>query len=80
MREIQIENPLYKAAKQAEIDHISDIIDNLTEQKDMLSKVNDERKKEIELIRAKNALENAKKEKKRVYRRGKVMPLSNYIG
>ena len=45
-------------------------IDNLTEQKEALSSVNDERQKELELIKAKEALENAKKEKKRVYRAG----------
>ena len=45
-------------------------IDNLTEQKEALSSVNDERQKELDLIKAKEALENAKKEKKRVYRAG----------
>lgn len=45
-------------------------INNLTEQKEALSSVNDERQKELELIKAKEALENAKKEKKRVYRAG----------
>lgn len=45
-------------------------IENLQNQKEALGKINDERKKEIELIKAKDALENAKKQKKRVYRKG----------
>ncbi len=45
-------------------------IEALNEQKDALSKVNEERQKEIDLIKAKEALENARKEKKRVYRAG----------
>lgn len=49
---------------------LEDQINNLQEQKDALSQINDERKKELELIKAKEALENAKKEKKRVYRAG----------
>mgnify|MGYP004458702743 FL=1 len=45
-------------------------ISNLQEQKDALSTINDERKKELEYIKARNALETAKKTKKRVYRSG----------
>ena len=45
-------------------------IENLQNQKEALGKINDERKKEVELIKAKDALENAKKQKKRVYRKG----------
>ena len=45
-------------------------INNLTEQKEALSQINDEREKELNLIKARNALENARKEKKRVYRAG----------
>ena len=45
-------------------------IEALNEQKDALSKVNEERQREIDLIKAKEALENARKEKKRVYRAG----------
>ena len=45
-------------------------ISNLQEQKDALSQINDEREKELNLIKAKQALENARKEKKRVYRAG----------
>lgn len=49
-------------------------IDNLQKQKDALSAFNDERKKELDLIKAQKALENAKKEKKMVFREGKMMP------
>ena len=45
-------------------------IEALNKQKDALSKINEERQKEIDLIKAKEALENARKEKKRVYRAG----------
>lgn len=45
-------------------------INNLQEQKDALSQINDEREKELSLIKAKQALEDARKEKKRVYRQG----------
>lgn len=49
---------------------IDEQIDNLTKQKDALSEINSERKKELELMKAQEALENAKKEKKMVYRSG----------
>ena len=45
-------------------------IDNLTEQKDALSKINDQREYGNKLIEAQLKLENAQKEKKRVYRSG----------
>ena len=45
-------------------------ISNLEEQKDTLSKINEERRKELELMKAQDALENAKEEKIRVYREG----------
>lgn len=45
-------------------------ISNLQEQKDALSQINDEREKELNLIKARQSLENARKEKKRVYRAG----------
>lgn len=45
-------------------------IDNLNSQKDAISKVNDEYKKQIDLVKAQQALENAKNEKKKVYRAG----------
>lgn len=68
--EIQWENPLYTKAKQAVIDRYSKEIEQLQEQREALSQVNDERKRELDLIKAKDALENAKKEKIRVYRAG----------
>ena len=49
---------------------LDDQIDSLEKQKEALSANNDERKKELELIKAKEALENSRKEKKRVYREG----------
>lgn len=45
-------------------------IDSLESQKDALDDINDARQKELDLIKAKDALENAKKEKKLVYREG----------
>jgi hypothetical protein len=45
-------------------------INNLESIKESLNDVNKQREKEIELIKAKEALENASKEKKRVYREG----------
>lgn len=79
-KEITIDDPAWSAAKEGIINKQDKIIKNLEEQKEALGKINDERKKEIELIKARDALENAKKEKVRVYRAGKLMPLSNYIG
>lgn len=45
-------------------------IENLNQQKDALKSINDERKKELEYIKARIALEDAQKEKKRVYVQG----------
>lgn len=45
-------------------------IENLQAQKDALSQINDEREKELNLIKARAALEDARKEKRRVYRQG----------
>lgn len=45
-------------------------ISNLESIKDSLDDVNKQREKELELIKAKEALENASKEKKRIYRAG----------
>lgn len=49
---------------------IDEQIDNLQKQKDALADINNEREKELELIKAKEALENARKEKKQIYRQG----------
>lgn len=67
---IEWTDPIYAMAQQGEIDRLTQEIENLNEQKDALSNVNDERQREIDLIKAKEALENARKEKKRVYRAG----------
>lgn len=77
---IEWTDPIYAMAQQGEINRLTQEIENLNEQKDALSNVNDERQRELDLIKAKEALENARKEKRRVYRQGKNMPLSNYIG
>lgn len=45
-------------------------IENLQSQKEAIAQVNEERKKTLELMKAEEALENAKKEKKKVYREG----------
>ena len=45
-------------------------ITNLNQQKEAISQTNDEREKELNLIKAKEALENAQKTRKRVYRAG----------
>lgn len=45
-------------------------IDNLQSIKDQLGDINKQRQKELDLIKARDALENAKKEKKLVYRAG----------
>ena len=67
---IEWTDPIYAMARQGEIDRLTQEIENLNEQKDALSNVNDERQRELDLIKAKEALENARKEKKRVYRAG----------
>lgn len=72
---IEWTDPIYSMARQGEIDRLTQEIENLNEQKDALSNVNDERQRELDLIKAKEALENARKEKKRVYRQGKKYAL-----
>lgn len=67
---IEWTDPIYAMAQQGEIDRLTQEIENLNEQKDALSNVNDERQRELDLIKAKEALENARKEKKRVFRSG----------
>lgn len=67
---IEWTDPIYAMAQQGEVDRLTQEIENLNEQKDALSNVNDERQRELDLIKAKEALENARKEKRRVYRAG----------
>lgn len=69
-QEIEWTNQLYEAALEQEKKNLDDRIDALNDQKDALDQVNDERQREIDLIKAREALENARKEKKRVYRAG----------
>lgn len=49
---------------------IDDEIDSLTKKKEALTSINEQHKKELELIKARQKLENAKKEKVRVFREG----------
>lgn len=55
-------------------------IDNLESIKDNLDAINETRQKELDLIKAKDKLENAKNEKQLVYRQGKFYARDNYIG
>lgn len=70
LQEIQKYNEALDKSIQAVIKSNEKQIENLTQQKEALGSINDERKKELEYIKAKDALENARKEKKRVYRVG----------
>lgn len=68
--EIKADTTQLDKVMEYEIHLLDKQIENLQNQKEALGKINDERKKEVELIKAKDALENAKKQKKRVYRKG----------
>lgn len=70
LQEIQKYNEALDKSMQAVIKSNEKQIENLTQQKEALGSINDERKKELEYIKAKDVLENARKEKKRVYRAG----------
>lgn len=70
LQEIQKYNEALDKSMQAVVKSNEKQIENLTRQKEALGSINDERKKELEYIKAKDALENARKEKKRVYRAG----------
>lgn len=74
MDDLNMENTYYRELQDKLVEwqkHENQIaIDNLNGQIEALSDINAERKKEIDLIKAKEALENAKKEKRRVYRAG----------
>lgn len=70
LQEIQKYNEALDKSMQAVIKSNEKQIENLTQQKEALGSINDERKKELEYIKAKDALENARKEKKKVYRAG----------
>jgi len=74
LNDLKIENNYYKELQDLIIDsrkrENEATIENFKTQIDALSDINEQRKKELELIKAKEALENAKKEKRRVYRFG----------
>ena len=65
-KDLTVQNQL----REYQISLMDDEVNNLEEQKSALSDINEQRKKEIDYIKAKNALENARKEKKRVFRSG----------
>lgn len=65
-KDLTIQNQL----REYQISLMNDEVNNLEEQKSALSDINEQRKKEIDYIKAKNALEDARKEKKRVFRSG----------
>ena len=65
-KDLTVQNQL----REYQISLMDDEVNNLEEQKSALSDINEQRKKEIDYIKAKNALENAQKEKKRVFRSG----------
>lgn len=65
-KDLTVQNQL----REYQISLMNDEVNNLEEQKSALSDINEQRKKEIDYIKAKNALEDARKEKKRVFRSG----------
>lgn len=74
MNNMNMTNAYYEELQKALVDwqkHENEtVINNLQSQIDALDNINKEREREISLIKAKDALENAKNEKKRVYRAG----------
>lgn len=69
-RIIKIDDPQLTQAIEAQKQKLDEQLDNLKEQKEALDDINNQRKYEIELIKAKAQLEDARKDKKRVYREG----------
>lgn len=74
MSDMSVDVSAYQDLVQGLLDYQSTLIDQqiegLKSQKEALDDINDARQKELDLIKAKDALENAKKEKKTVYRAG----------
>lgn len=68
--DFKIAEVVQKILVEAEDNAIQNEISNLESVKESLEDVNKQREKELELIKAKQALENAQKEKIRVYREG----------
>lgn len=60
----------FNRLSEAQTKIMSEQISNLEQQKEALGQINDEREKELNLIKARQKLEDAKKEKKLVYRAG----------
>ena len=74
MENLEIDTTQFRELAEALIDfkkqEIETEIENLESMKNSLDSINESRQKELDLIKAKDALENAKKEKKMVYREG----------
>ena len=74
MGSFTMDTELFQATVESLIDYQTTLLDEeisgLEEQKDLLSEINDQREKELELIKARQKLENAQKEKRAVYREG----------
>ena len=68
--ELEFNNPVLEKVIEYQEKLWEKQISNLEEQKEALSKVNEEREKELNLMKAQEQLENARKEKKMVYREG----------
>ena len=60
----------FNRLSEAQTKIMSEQISNLEQQKEALGQINDEREKELNLIKARQKLEDTKKEKKLVYRAG----------
>lgn len=76
---MSVDTSMYQELVQSLIDYQGTLIDKeiegLEAQKDALDDINESREKELDLIKARDALENAKKEKQLVYREGKTYAL-----
>lgn len=68
--DVEWEDPILQKAAEYREKIWEKQISNLEEQKEALSQINDEREKELNLMKAQEQLENARKEKKMVYREG----------
>ena len=84
---VDYQDTLYNAV----VDEVNDIIFNLEKQKELTEEMYDDeieslQKKEDsitrtnELLEKQKALQDALNDRQRVYRSGKIMPMTNYIG
>ena len=68
--QLEVSEILQEKIVKAQVNAFETQISNLESIKDSLGDINEARQKELDLIKAKDALENARKEKKMVYRAG----------